>query len=1198
MNKDADIQLADLLEYYPPIETEHFQTLVSQKYELSEFASDPHEKLSSGRGTFFKHQKLTHRYLRAFGNIIILDEPGTGKTCSVAGYLEWINDERIKYRNDPITADLKLAHYKQQIIIAPKILIEEIKQQIVCTCSSGHYETEKVLSAVEVNAQRAEINRLLLRAGYHFYTPNKFVSHVLKAYTINNEIQWDNIARDYSDTVFWLDEAHKLNEQPSTKETDARENLTKETIYNILHNIFHVVERAQVILTTATPMVNSPSELRSLINLILPSNKQIPANFNFDSATLEDLNYYLQGYVTYARAIDTGINIQYMGTEKSFEVEIDDQKIQTSMITYDSEMAPFQEEGYQNALRKDENQKSSGLYSNAIKASDFVFPDGTWGEGQSTSKDLIKEKIKIMERISTVGKTLNTARSGTTGSTKNAKKITKLEEQLQELNNEKARLKISDIITIADLKQQLTQVTKSGAKAYVIEKGEQFSQAPELAKALQGKTIKETIENVSIYSAKYASILRELQTLQYGNAFIYGDAKKGSGAWMIALCLEFIGYEHFTGKDSLLYNVLDTELTNQYCAQKSEEIETGKRVNIEKRKRYAYIHGDLSDVTKQNILNSFNSYYNRHGEYIQVLIATKVGREGINVNNVEQIYIFQPDWNPSNMDQAEHRALRATSHTDLVREFGNISVKIYLMVANPSSNVFNVDNHIYETVSTKKIRIQRIMKMLKQISYSCYINYNRNIHDADNVEDKYNCYDESPDNLSIDYINYDLLYFNEMLEKLITTITNIFKQISKITYAELNDLIPNNEKHIIMAMEHLISHHIPIINRYGYISYIMENEGVFYLENRYQNIIPSAQMDYYNNMIINKYQPQFIYIIDSVKVEKMLNSVRKAIAESASQSEVMVAKNILDAFSLSEQAYIIEHVIIQKVSDKSDDLTDIIINHYSKYIFNVRQPITELSAIYSRLEAPEVKRGRHRKTGAVRVIPRIDPASVTVENIDDLEPTSKAERIWFHTLKSFIISGHAVYGASSKETKPEYMRLLVPSKVDDGWRDLSEVERAVYGTYVQKIIIIRDRFYENLPLYGYYLITDNKFRVVDNTKEKGRRIQNSSGADCNSFKKSELINLMSKLGVTSQYVTELIERVGDLNIPPKNDIINYLIKNYKVFQNMRSEMNKWDNEKLILYYIFYNKLRHIKKEELCVVVESYMNENDLVKKSR
>jgi hypothetical protein len=41
-------------------------------------------------GKFFKHQVLIKLYMKIYDNLCIMDEPGTGKTCAIIAFAEYV----------------------------------------------------------------------------------------------------------------------------------------------------------------------------------------------------------------------------------------------------------------------------------------------------------------------------------------------------------------------------------------------------------------------------------------------------------------------------------------------------------------------------------------------------------------------------------------------------------------------------------------------------------------------------------------------------------------------------------------------------------------------------------------------------------------------------------------------------------------------------------------------------------------------------------------------------------------------------------------------------------------------------------------------------------------------------------------------------------------------------------------------------
>ena len=74
---------------------------------------------------------------------------------------------------------------------------------------------------------------------------------------------------------------------------------------------------------------------------------------------------------------------------------------------------------------------------------------------------------------------------------------------------------------------------------------------------------------------------------------------------------------------------------------------------------------------------------NIDGEYIQIIIASQMARDGINLRNVLRGYIMTPGWHESGMYQALSRFIRADSHNDLIKRNGGekIDIRLYRLAA-------------------------------------------------------------------------------------------------------------------------------------------------------------------------------------------------------------------------------------------------------------------------------------------------------------------------------------------------------------------------------------------------------------------------------------------------------------------------------------------------------------------------------------
>ena len=254
-----------------------------------------------------------------------------------------------------------------------------------------------------------------------------------------------------------------------------------------------------------------------------------------------------------------------------------------------------------------------------------------------------------------------------------------------------------------------------------------FRATPEFKRYLSDET------ELAAMSCKFVNIMGHVSN-EPGNCFVYGEYVRGSGSIVLALCLEQIGFERFNETSSVF--VENVKSKSNLCgggdASDKSKVKKERETRIPKGvKRYALLTGDVTDAKFNTMMETMNSYENRHGDLIKVLISSKTGRDGINVNNVLQIHLIGPEWNQSSIYQAMSRGIRATSHDDLINEekerLANLSkeereqmikegkdpnnplveIKIYKHVAIPEEGVTSIDLLMYTDSANKDKKIKR-----------------------------------------------------------------------------------------------------------------------------------------------------------------------------------------------------------------------------------------------------------------------------------------------------------------------------------------------------------------------------------------------------------------------------------------------------------------------------------------------------------
>ena len=274
----------------------------------------------------------------------------------------------------------------------------------------------------------------------------------------------------------------------------------------------------------------------------------------------------------------------------------------------------------------------------------------------------------------------------------------------------------------------------------------------------------QSLKNLEEYSAKYAETIRHiLRASKEGkSSFVYCSLVEGSGSILFSLILQLFNFQKATAVTT---------------------IKDGKK------NRYTIFTSQTSDNDIKKIRNTFNQPENLHGEYINVIIGSKLISEGYSFKNIQEIHILTPYWNYAETSQAIARGYRFGSHADLLNEQileialrigidtenyffkdkkGNDKidslklsrdinrkldrpvdtalditfpiVKIFQTVSIPiqiiKGRVINrydlsIDLLMYRRSEIKDLNIKRIERMIKETAFDCALNYQRNIRDEE-----------------------------------------------------------------------------------------------------------------------------------------------------------------------------------------------------------------------------------------------------------------------------------------------------------------------------------------------------------------------------------------------------------------------------------------------------------------------------------
>jgi hypothetical protein len=137
---------------------------------------------------------------------------------------------------------------------------------------------------------------------------------------------------------------------------------------------------------------------------------------------------------------------------------------------------------------------------------------------------------------------------------------------------------------------------------------------------------------------------------------------------------------------------------------------------------------------------------NRHGEIVRVLLITAAGAEGLNLQNVRQVHIFEPYWNRVRLEQVYGRAIRYCSHAFLPQEEREVSRYLYVSSMTDSQKemmfkeeifrsdvivdprdvkglgiLSTTDEMILDLARRKDAISRQFVKLMKEVSFDCAI---------------------------------------------------------------------------------------------------------------------------------------------------------------------------------------------------------------------------------------------------------------------------------------------------------------------------------------------------------------------------------------------------------------------------------------------------------------------------------------------
>nr|QBK91250.1 MAG: uncharacterized protein LCPAC202_02240 [Pithovirus LCPAC202] len=1149
---DLGIELDDLVYFYPDISDQYFQGKIGSLLEFAELSGSGQEPIPS-RNNFFEHQTFIHRFLREYDDILLIHPPGSGKTRSAGGSSEEYRRSFIAGTVDYTSQYLKGGknQIKHVYVLVPGAVIKsEFEKQIICgSAREGDYDIA-YLDEGGPSALTRRVNKLLGR----FYTIETYSRFAKK---INEENMTDQEITDkFSGSMFIIDEAHnlipakkgdfdKITEKSSRNilkgEVDGKggTGVQKKMIYKMIAKVFHLAKRSKRILMTATPMINSTSEIIDLINLIIPNGQpKMEQIVNYDDHSTEQLKVYFGGRISFVPDLDTKVDAVYGGTEIKHREQIGNRMYTYKTIVEETKMlssVPF-------ILQQLEIERR--ITGNTNLTFDQWKERGGKGSGRENFGFNIKEWLGPGDVLIKFWQ----------------------DDGYRRISNIHTKFK-SDRRQAANFVFPDGSFGEKGFKKYrsnpESSAGDTYRPNPELKRCLSRLFLKR-------YSSKYARGIALIKSIGMGKitpideigtelnweirpkgkVFCFSEQLRGSGIIIYGKALEENGYERFNQNGSVFGRTGKTG--RSYCISKeSEELNQEDRpMSISKGPRYAMLTGFTSKAKRETLLELFNSRENRYGDYIQVLLTSPVAQFGLNINDVVQIQLMEGGWHEAGHYQALSRSLRATSHVYLLNDAKKeakkrgdssevrIQVNIYQHAAVDTEGG-SVDLELYKASEGKAIRIEKLFNKMKTLSVDCHVHRFRQkrkgttgklLHDSTS----YQCLpvpksllNRNGPGLEIDSSSYNVLYSKDDLDRAINFIYEMFKIKSKYKFKELGDKYQKimvktkygpyfyDPRFILLAAEKIIGDNKEIVDKFGFVRYLQEDGKYLFLVEKYpllgnKNSLGSA---YYVQRLIGRTDITLKDVLnDSQRSEQneMIEIIKYLPAE---------AKNILQLISglnNASQVKLLEWAIIETAKRTNNPSAKSVMDKFNYYIFQWRDPVGLVNIVKNKRDIdPNAPRGRGRPRAAGNLVPIkfTTDQIIKEEYYPAIDNMGNPAMVMFHNLTGLGQDDNDYSRSSQNMTGNRKIRLL---KIPEGlkrviavsdWRDLSSLEEPVYRHLAGHIIdTIKLEPLKKNKVYGRF--EGGKFSIINNLKLKEGETDRRSmprGKYCGSYSISELI---------------------------------------------------------------------------------------------
>ena len=706
--------------FYPELSDKNFFKNIYVKKEfyknkIPKETASPEELCNPSEFILLPHQEFLRNFISQdtpYNSILIFHGTGFGKTCSAISIAEGFKDllTELNSRVLVILGAKIRQNFKKKIYDLEKDYYKKKPDDIVqCTGNTYTVTQQGLTYKQKLRKVNNDIN-----AYYDFFGPEQLANYVMKKIT-----NWDGnpasltpqnikaISKEFSNRIIIIDEVHNIK----TSEAERSKDIFKKKSPTIIETIIRYANNVRLILMSATPMFDVPREIIYIVNLLLLNDKRAPIDETVvfdkhDNMTEEGvliLQDAVRGYVSYLvgknpnvfpiRIIPVDAKTPKVKFDISGKALPEDQQMTLSKLI-SLPMGKIQVQSYRNYIASVDKSKRFGSDQTLSNISNFVFPNE---EGRGvTAREAFRSHDDGKGAFVKVFKSYKDIKTG----------------------------KINKAMYFKYQKHAIFNPGTAKEKPFL------------------------DIHHVANFSAKLEYMLKEIRHSS-GIIYIYSQWIN-SGVIPIALALEQNGYQRHTfpgevplldyspnaagggGKSRGICYYCGGDIKDQIHNPKSKDFDHNFGLA-----KYILLAGstEISNIDPTDAAEYVNKVSNKYGADIKIVIGTRVSGEGIDFARIRQVWIVEPWFNYSRIEQVEGRAIRNCSHVDLPKTDRNVEI-FHLVSIFPEKEkqmYETIDLKNYRIAENKYIKIKRVEDVIRKNAVDCALNKNGNYNVVNEV---------------------------------------------------------------------------------------------------------------------------------------------------------------------------------------------------------------------------------------------------------------------------------------------------------------------------------------------------------------------------------------------------------------------------------------------------------------------------------